>query len=103
LREQVARIVGCMSESPDQMTVASTQALAPDEQCEFDLIIAQARSAGWIGTDQEITAERCGTLVLVRSPRTPRLERHYPDGQRWLFELLHDLAHGLWKQKAANA
>jgi hypothetical protein len=76
-----------------------TPALTVHERREFDFVIANARSSGWIAVDQEIIAERSGTSVSVRSQRVKAAsERSYRYRQRWLFELLHDLAHGLWKQ-----
>jgi hypothetical protein len=79
-----------------------TPALTVHERREFDFIIANARSSGWIAVDQEIIAERSGISVSVRSRQAKAAsERSYRHGQRWLFELLHDLAHGLWKQHAA--
>jgi hypothetical protein len=68
------------------------------EQQEFDLIIANAKSSGWIDERDAVSVERSSSAIVVRCMHgTARREQHYCDGQQWLYELLRDLAHGMWK------
>lgn len=79
-------------------TQQASGVLTAPEQYDFDLIVANARSSGWISDEQTLTAERSAASIIVRMNDTrDRRERCYPDGQRWMYELLHDLAHGMWK------
>jgi hypothetical protein len=73
-------------------------ALTPPEQYDFELIIANARSSGWITLEQRVTAERHASAIIVRTHLgSSERQRTYEDSQRWMYELLHDLAHGLWR------
>ena len=72
--------------------------LTRPEQEEFELIIANARSSGWIGVGDAVTAERSTSAIVVRCTHgAARREQCYCDNQHWLYELLRDLAHGMWK------
>jgi hypothetical protein len=80
-------------------TPKSAGVLTPPEQYDFELIVANARTSGWIATEQSLTAERSASAIVVRS-RLAEVEREhsYNDGPRWIYELLHDLAQGAWRQ-----
>jgi hypothetical protein len=68
------------------------------EQQEFELIITNAKSSGWIDASDAVTAERSTSAILVRCTHgAARREQCYCDHQHWLYELLRDLAHGMWK------
>jgi len=73
------------------------------EQYDFELIVSNARTSGWIAREQCLTAERSASTIVVRS-RLAELEheRSYSDDPRWIYELLHDLAQGLWRQQLAS-
>jgi hypothetical protein len=74
--------------------------LSAPEQYDFDLIVANARTSGWINIEQSLTAERSASAIVVRSRFAElQCERSYSDDPRWMYELLHDLAHGLWRQQ----
>jgi hypothetical protein len=81
-------------------TPKCTGVLTPLEQYDFELIVANARNSGWINDEQRLTAERSASAIVVRS-RVAELqcERSYSDDPRWMYALLHDLAHGLWRQR----
>lgn len=80
-----------------------TGVLSPPEQYDFELIVANARNSGWINTDQRLTAERSASSIIVRSRLAEsECERSYSDDPRWMYVLLHDLAHGLWRQQNGN-
>ena len=81
-------------------TPKSAGLLTPPEQYDFELIIANARTSGWIATEQSLTAERSESAIVVRS-RLEEIEheRSYSDDPRWIYELLHDLAQGVWRQQ----
>jgi len=81
----------------DQQQRASGLLTIP-EQAEFELIIANAKSSGWITAGDAVTAERSAAAIVVRCTHgADRRERSYCDHQPWLYELLRDLAHGMWK------
>ena len=68
------------------------------EQEEFDLIIANAKSNGWIRELDAVSVERSASTIVVRCRHgAAQREQCYCDGQQWLYELLRDLAHGMWK------
>jgi hypothetical protein len=77
--------------------------LTAPEQYDFELIIANARTSGWIASGQSLTAERSESAIVVRS-RLEEIEheRCYSDDPRWIYELLHDLAQGIWRQRASE-
>ena len=78
-----------------------TGVLSPPEQYDFDLIVANARTSGWINHQQCLTAERSASAIVVRSRLAElQCERSYSDDPRWMYELLHDLAQGLWRQSS---
>jgi hypothetical protein len=77
---------------------SDARGLSPTERQELDFIVANARACGWLGADQALIAERSGDHVIVRSRAAGRdMQKSYAHGQRWLYELLHDLAQGFWK------
>ena len=80
------------------MHAESVQALAADESHDFDLVVSNARSMGWLSPDQQLSAVRSKSSIVVRTLATdPPKERAYEDGHRWLYQFLHDLTQGLWK------
>ena len=88
---------GAVNPIIENQPARSGQLSAP-ERDEFELIVAKARSSGWIDTGQCLTAERAARVIVVRSRRAEfEREQRYSDDARWMYELLHDLAHGLWR------
>lgn len=83
-----------MDHQHTEPTATPAGILTAPEQNDFDLIVANARTSGWISHEEDFTAERSAASIIVRNNGR---ERRYPDGQRWMYELLHDLAHGMWK------
>ena len=73
------------------------------EQYDFELIVANARTSGWIAREQCLTAERSASTIVVRS-RLEELEheRSYSDDPRWIYQLLHDLAQGVWREQGGT-
>ena len=68
------------------------------EQQEFDLIIANAKSNGWLHECDAVSVERSAASIVVRCMHgAAQREQCYYDGQQWLYQLLRDLAHGMWK------
>jgi hypothetical protein len=77
----------------------SAGVLTPPEQYDFELIVANARTSGWIASEQYLTAERSERAIVVRSRLAEdESERTYNDDPRWIYELLHDLAQGMWRR-----
>ena len=75
------------------------------EQREFALIVDNGRSAGWIAPDDELIAARFAQEVIVtRSVASgPVRTKSYVNRERWLLDLLHDLAHGMWRAAGQQA
>jgi hypothetical protein len=68
------------------------------EQEEFDLIIANAKSNGWIHQSDAVSVQRAASTIVVRCTHgAAQREQCYCDDEQWLYELLRDLAHGMWK------
>jgi hypothetical protein len=78
--------------------------LTAAELNDFDLVVANAKSMGWLTAQQSLSAARCASSVVVRDLTANVIrERRYDDGARWLYQLLHDLSQGLWKLKPSAA
>jgi hypothetical protein len=76
------------------------QTLTAAELNDFELIVANAKSMGWLTAQQSLSATRCGSSVMVRDLAANMIrERRYEDGGRWLYQLLHELSQGSWKAK----
>ncbi len=73
-------------------------ALTAAEQNDFDLVVANAKSMGWLTTRQSLSAARCASAIVVRDLTANVIrERCYEDRSRWLYQLLHELAQGQWR------
>jgi hypothetical protein len=80
------------------------QTLTAAELNDFDLVVANAKSMGWLTEQQSLTATRCDSSVVVRDLASKVIrERRYEDGARWLYQLLHELSQGLWKVERSAA
>jgi hypothetical protein len=78
----------------------SVQQLTGPELHDFDLVVGNAKSMGWLTPEQQLSAVRTDSMIVVRALiADPAHERSYQDGHRWLYQLLHELAQGLWKAK----
>lgn len=67
------------------------------EQNEFCLVVQSARAEGWLGPDDAITASDSDSAVLVtRKAGSAVQQRSYERHSCWPYELLRDLAHGVW-------
>jgi hypothetical protein len=87
-----------------KLHTASVQTLTRHELHEFDLVVSNARSMGWLSPDQQLGAVRWGSSIIVRVIATdPPHERAYEDGHRWLYQFLHELTQGLWKAKRSGS
>ena len=67
------------------------------EKRQFALIVRSAKSAGWIDPDDELVAARSSQDVVVSTSGAGVRTKHYANQERWLLDLLHDLAQGAWR------
>jgi hypothetical protein len=89
-----------MESSPAKPHDRPVQALARDELHDFNLVVSNARSMGWLAPHHQLSAVRCDSSVVVRTLAADAAhERSYEDGQRWLYQFLHELSQGLWKPR----
>lgn len=72
--------------------------LTGPELQDLALISNNAKSMGWLAADETIVARRDADGIIVSVVAgASRREQRYADAGRWLYQLLHDLAHGAWK------
>ena len=71
--------------------------LTAAEKRQFALIVHSAKGAGWIDPDEELVAARSSQEVVVSASGAGARTKRYANQERWLLDLLHDLAHGDWR------
>jgi hypothetical protein len=92
----------CMNANSSRAHDSRLQTLTAAELDDFGLVVANAKSMGWLTAQQSLSAARCASSVVVRDLTANVIrERRYEDEARWLYQLLHDLSQGLWKIKPA--
>lgn len=78
----------------DRMT---SETLTACERIDVDRVLLSATVVGWLRSDQQLQVVPQKEEVLVYSSGSgPSRQRSYPRTPRWIFEFLHDLAHGYW-------
>jgi hypothetical protein len=74
------------------------------QQEEFRIVVHQAKREGWLEKGARMTATEAGTIVVVECTRPGSARRRsYSHDARWPYELLRDLAHGVWSTRAGIA
>jgi hypothetical protein len=69
--------------------------LSAEQRRHFELVVASALREGWLSPGANLIAERFGSCVKVAVVHgSSVLERTYPFDERWLFQLVRDLAWG---------
>jgi hypothetical protein len=72
--------------------------MSADEESAFRLIVENAMAEGWLARGDALSATPAGEQVRVQCTRGNEAhEKTYAHTNRWLYEFLRDLAHGLWK------
>jgi hypothetical protein len=74
--------------------------LTAEEQTQLEVIAQNASREGWIGPSATLVAERstCGSSVTITAHfDATTVQRSYPRDERWPFQLLRDLAWGLFR------
>ena len=67
------------------------------ERAEFQLVVQHAKLEGWLAKSDSMTACEVDTCVQVKCQGRALRTKSYPHDARWPYELLRDLAHGLWR------
>lgn len=76
------------------MTIES---LTAAERIDLDRVLLNAAVVGWLKADQQLLVTPAAKEILVHSTGVgTQRQRAYARTQRWIFELLYDLAHGYW-------
>lgn len=68
------------------------------ERRDFELIVRSAKDCGWLDDDSMLTAIPEDQHVTITSiTHQQKYSHEYEWNSRWLYQFLHDLAHGKWK------
>lgn len=75
-----------------------TPTLSIAEQRDLELIIQSARDSGWLDEECSISVVPMDHRLAITSTAGGQVHTQvYEWNSRWLYQFLHDLAHGQWK------
>jgi hypothetical protein len=78
--------------------------ITPSDQDEFRTIVHHAKLEGWLEQSASMTVVEAGASVLVeRMHAGPVLIKSYPRDSQWPYQVLRDLADGLWRGPVLRA
>jgi hypothetical protein len=78
--------------------------LTPSEQEELRVIVHHAKLEGWLDKSDHMTVCESGSSVVVECMRAGcARQKSYPHDRRWPYELLRDLAFGVWRASRSSA
>jgi hypothetical protein len=74
--------------------------LTDQELTQFQLIVESAQRERWVGAPSTLAAQQAGegssvTVTVIEGSKV--LQRTYPRDERWLFQLVRDLAWGAFR------
>jgi hypothetical protein len=87
----------CKTFAYRRATVNHALMLTPNESEQFQYIVESAAREGWIASNERLDAIASqGYVIVTRMTGDTTREKRYPHDARWQYQLLRDLAHGVF-------